>query len=49
MSPYCAPSPRYRGIVAGAALGAVGGMVAGEMIEDAVEGDFAEDWGFGEE
>ncbi|MFI1195552.1 sporulation protein [Micromonospora sp. NPDC020750] len=35
------------GIVAGAALGAVGGMVAGEMIEDAVEGDFAEDWGFG--
>jgi sporulation-control protein len=37
------------GIVAGAALGAVGGMVAGEMIEDAIEGDFAEDWGFGEE
>ncbi|NBE85076.1 sporulation protein [Micromonospora rubida] len=35
------------GVVAGVALGAVGGMVAGEMIEDAVEGDFAEDWGFG--
>ncbi|WP_320064815.1 sporulation protein [Micromonospora sp. RTGN7] len=35
------------GVVAGAALGAVGGMVAGEMIEDAIEGDFSEDWGFG--
>ncbi|EEP74246.1 SpoOM family protein [Micromonospora sp. ATCC 39149] len=41
--------PGMGGIVAGAALGAVGGMVAGEMVEDAVEGDFAEDWGFGEE
>ncbi|MEO3779662.1 sporulation protein [Micromonospora sp. B11E3] len=41
--------PGMGGIVAGAALGAVGGMVAGEMIEDAVEGDFAEDWGFGDE
>ncbi|MFG1778140.1 sporulation protein [Micromonospora sp. NPDC049048] len=36
------------GVVAGAALGVVGGMVAGEMIEDAIEGDFAEDWGFEE-
>ncbi|MGB2572261.1 sporulation protein [Micromonospora citrea] len=33
------------GMVAGAALGVAGGMIAGEMIEDAVEGDFAEDWG----
>ncbi|MFF3852847.1 sporulation protein [Micromonospora sp. NPDC002575] len=41
--------PGMGGIVAGAALGAVGGIVAGEMIEDAIEGDFAEDWGFGEE
>jgi sporulation-control protein len=37
------------GFVAGAALGAVGGMIAGEMIEDAIEGDFAEDWGFGDD
>ncbi|SCG69818.1 sporulation protein [Micromonospora halophytica] len=37
--------PGMGGVVAGAALGVVGGMIAGEMIEDAIEGDFAEDWG----
>ncbi|GAA2217626.1 sporulation protein [Micromonospora olivasterospora] len=41
--------PGMGGVVAGAALGAVGGLVAGEMIEDAIEGDFAEDWGFGDD
>ncbi|SCL49608.1 sporulation-control protein [Micromonospora citrea] len=40
--------PGMGGVVAGAALGLAGGMIAGEMIEDAVEGDFAEDWGFEE-
>ncbi|MEV1145379.1 sporulation protein [Micromonospora sp. NPDC049799] len=32
--------PGMGGMVAGAALGVAGGMVAGEMIEDAFEGDF---------
>ncbi|WP_018253405.1 sporulation protein [Salinispora mooreana] len=36
------------GVIAGAALGVAGGMIAGEMIEDAIEGDFAEDFGFEE-
>ncbi|MEV1109332.1 sporulation protein [Micromonospora sp. NPDC049751] len=30
------------GVVAGAALGVAGGMIAGEMIEDAFEGDFGD-------
>jgi sporulation-control protein len=35
------------GMVAGAALGVAGGLVAGELIEDAVEGDFG-DFGGGD-
>ncbi|AVT32783.1 MULTISPECIES: sporulation protein [unclassified Plantactinospora] len=31
------------GMVAGAALGLAGGMIAGEMLEDAFEGDFGEE------
>jgi sporulation-control protein len=34
--------PGMGGMVAGAALGVVGGLVAGELIEDAFEGDFGD-------
>ncbi|MGK5521983.1 sporulation protein [Micromonospora sp. URMC 107] len=41
--------PGMGGMVAGAALGVAGGMIAGEMIEDAFEGDLGEDFGGFEE
>ncbi|MFC3505356.1 sporulation protein [Micromonospora krabiensis] len=36
------------GMVAAGALGVAGGMLAGELIEDAFEGDLGEDFGFDE-
>ncbi|MET7706324.1 sporulation protein [Micromonospora sp. NPDC005413] len=41
--------PGMGGMVAGAALGVAGGMIAGEMLEDAFEGDAGEDFGGFEE
>ncbi|RKN13539.1 SpoOM family protein [Micromonospora musae] len=40
--------PGMGGMLAAGALGVAGGMIAGEMIEDAFEGDLGEDFGFDE-